>query len=391
MACLRELKLEIKTLEKIFTKDHERFQTLNSSPDEMEFRFIDAAGKRYEIMASITPDYPSSPPVWFSESDETSVASAVEMVSSTDGPDNHLICQVRILLRALCELYNVPIPADMDSLKFPLDVPQDEESFGFSEDGDYDEDEFGFPAEEVDEQESEGETEEEGEGEGEDDTEIDLAIEPEEDDESNKGLKKEDLATLNRLLGELRKTHSEDSQICSVQSSDRLMKELRTVYKSDSVKKDMFSVELVNDSIYEWNVRIKSVDPDSLLHKDLLKLKESGEDGTILLRLSFNDKYPLEPPFARVVSPVIKNGYVHSGGAICMELLTKQGWSSAYTMEAMIIQIIATLPRGKARVMLGPTLLLESVYSLPQARESFSHIMKRHEKSGWHTPPKSDG
>ncbi|XP_002135583.1 ubiquitin-conjugating enzyme E2 Q2-like [Drosophila pseudoobscura] len=389
MACLRELKLEIKTLEKIFTKDHERFQTLNSSLDEMEFRFIDAAGKRYEIMASITPDYPSSPPVWFAESEETSVASAVEMLSTTDGPDNHLICQVRILLCALCQLYNVPMPGDMDSLKFPLDVPQDGEPFGYCEEGDSDEVEFGVPAEEVDEQESEGETEEEGEDE--DDTEIDLAIEPVVDDDSNKGLKKEDLATLNRLRGELRKTHLEGSQFCSVQSSDRLMKELRTVYKSDSVKKDMFSVELVNDSIYEWNVRIKSVDPDSLLHKDLLKLKESGEDGTILLRLSFNDKYPFEPPFVRVISPVIKNGYVHSGGAICMELLTKQGWSSAYTVEAMIIQISATLPRGKARVMLDPPLLRESMYSLPRARESFRHIMKYHEKGGWYTPPKSDG
>lgn len=27
----------------------------------------------------------------------------------------------------------------------------------------------------------------------------------------------------------------------------------------------------------------------------------------------------------------------HLGGAICMELLTKQGWSSAYTVEAVIM------------------------------------------------------
>lgn len=46
-------------------------------------------------------------------------------------------------------------------------------------------------------------------------------------------------------------------------------------------------------------------------------------------------------------------GYVLLGGAICMELLTKQGWSSAYTVEAVIMQIAATLVKGKARILFG--------------------------------------
>lgn len=48
-------------------------------------------------------------------------------------------------------------------------------------------------------------------------------------------------------------------------------------------------------------------------------------------------------------------GYVLLGGAICMELLTKQGWSSAYTVEALIMQISATLVKGKARILFGST------------------------------------
>ena len=48
-------------------------------------------------------------------------------------------------------------------------------------------------------------------------------------------------------------------------------------------------------------------------------------------------------------------GYVLLGGAICMELLTKQGWSSAYTVEALIMQIAATLVKGKARIIFGST------------------------------------
>ena len=43
------------------------------------------------------------------------------------------------------------------------------------------------------------------------------------------------------------------------------------------------------------------------------------------------------------------------GGAICMELLTMQGWSSAYTVEAVIMQIAATLVKGKARIQFGST------------------------------------
>lgn len=36
-----------------------------------------------------------------------------------------------------------------------------------------------------------------------------------------------------------------------------------------------------------------------------------------------------------------------------MELLTKQGWSSAYSLESVILQIAATLVKGKARIQTG--------------------------------------
>ena len=52
----------------------------------------------------------------------------------------------------------------------------------------------------------------------------------------------------------------------------------------------------------------------------------------------------------RVINPIISGGYVLGGGAICMELLTKQGWSSAYSLESVILQIAATLVKGKARI-----------------------------------------
>lgn len=54
MACLNTLKLEIKTLERIFTKNHDRFRILHASVDELTCRFIGKNGKVYDIHANIT-------------------------------------------------------------------------------------------------------------------------------------------------------------------------------------------------------------------------------------------------------------------------------------------------------------------------------------------------
>ncbi|CRL01909.1 CLUMA_CG015363, isoform A [Clunio marinus] len=270
--CLNNLKSEIKTLEKLFTKSHEIFQIVNASVDELTCRFISKNGKKYDIHANITETYPHTPPVWFAESEETNITNAIQLLSNTSGLDNHVI---------------------------------------------------------------------------------------------NQG-----------------------SVSGSVQATDRLMKELRDIYRSDSFKRNIYSIELVNDSIYEWNIRLMSVDPDSALHNDLLMLKEKEGKDSILLNIIFKETYPFEPPFVRVVHPIISGGYVLLGGAICMELLTKQGWSSAYTVEALIMQISATLVKGKARIQFGAT---KSQYSLARAQQSFKSLVQIHEKNGWFTPPKEDG
>lgn len=93
------------------------------------------------------------------------------------------------------------------------------------------------------------------------------------------------------------------------------------------------------------------VDPDSALYNDMASYKEKeGKDHILLsftykvwilllsstlfwlIRLMFSffffphlqDSFPFEPPFVRVVQPIVSGGYVLGGGAICMELLTKQ-------------------------------------------------------------------
>ena len=71
-----------------------------------------------------------------------------------------------------------------------------------------------------------------------------------------------------------------------------------------------------------------------------------------------------------------------------MELLTKQGWSSAYTVEAVIMQISATLVKGKARIQFqtpgggGKVCSGQGQYSLARAQQSFKSLVQIHEKNG---------
>lgn len=88
------------------------------------------------------------------------------------------------------------------------------------------------------------------------------------------------------------------------------MKELRDIYRSDTFKNKMYQIELVNDSLYEWNVRLLAVDPDSPLSHDLALLKEKEGKDAILLNMLFKDTYPFEPPFVRVVHPIISGMYL---------------------------------------------------------------------------------
>ncbi|XP_056648079.1 ubiquitin-conjugating enzyme E2 Q2 isoform X2 [Diorhabda carinulata] len=387
MACLNTLKQEIRTLESVFTKNHERFQIISASVDELTCRFIAKNSVEYTIHANITETYPAVPPVWFADSEETSISNAVQILSNTVGLDNHVLHQVIILLRELCRLHGVPEPPDLDRLHILNPLTTNRISTRSSSGGGDEammEDEGLDSDVDLDIGDSDGEEES--------DADEDLAMEMEDNRPKADEMGVEHLATLERLRQNQRQDYLKGSVSGSVQATDRLMKELRDIYRSDSFKNKMYQIELVNDSLYEWNVRLMCVDPDSPLSHDLQMLKEKEGKDAIQLNMLFKDTYPFEPPFVRVVYPVISGGYVLVGGAICMELLTKQGWSSAYTVEAVIMQISATLVKGKARIQFGaPKVCSQGQYSLARAQQSFKSLVQIHEKNGWFTPPKEDG
>ena len=125
---------------------------------------------------------------------------------------------------------------------------------------------------------------------------------------------------MERLKANQRRDYLKGTVSGSVQATDRLMKELRDIYKSPSFKSGAYQVfhskismyaikrndfihqrvsnklqkflspskvELVNDSLYEWNVKIMRVDPDSPLAEDLKKLKEKEGKDHILMSFMF--------------------------------------------------------------------------------------------------------
>lgn len=287
-----------------------------------------------------------------------------------------ILQQVRLLCSQLCETYQLPIPSELEQLveqafvlsngpskglasesssdsgftgiaddrPMPIrrakrkmstksenmdtaDDDEDDEDDEDEKDGLHDEDDIEDDEDEAVDDDDEDEDDDD-EDNAEDEEDEDLPIEMEEDpqtgDKKDEGLSTEHTATLERLKQNQREGYLNGSVSGSVQATDRLMKELREIYRSENFKRGVFSVELANDSLYEWNVKLYVVDTDSPLAGDLQILKQKEGRDHILLNILFKENYPFEPPFIRVVSPVITGGYVLGGGAICMELLTNQ-------------------------------------------------------------------
>ncbi|XP_041494469.1 ubiquitin-conjugating enzyme E2 Q2 isoform X3 [Microtus oregoni] len=376
------LKAELKFLASIFDKNHERFRIVSWKLDELHCQFLvppppPPPGSPHSpppppppltLHCNITESYPSSSPIWFVDSDDPNLTSVLERLEDTKN-NNLLRQQLKWLICELCRLYNLPKHLDVEMLDQPLPTGQN----GTTEEVTSEEEEEEEMAEDIEDLDHYEMKEEEP-----------INGKKSEDE----GIEKENLAILEKIRKTQRQDHLNGAVSGSVQASDRLMKELRDVYRSQSYKAGIYSVELINDSLYDWHVKLHKVDSDSPLHSDLQILKEKEGIEYILLNFSFKDNFPFDPPFVRVVLPVLSGGYVLGGGALCMELLTKQGWSSAYSIESVIMQINATLVKGKARVQFGAN---KNQYNLARAQQSYNSIVQIHEKNGWYTPPKEDG
>jgi len=159
----------------------------------------------------------------------------------------------------------------------------------------------------------------------------------------------------------------------SKKATQRIAAELKSIQKGDPSKSG-FSVELVHDDMYLWEVKLFGFDPkDEEIARDMQRMGVKY----IVIHIRFPEDFPLSPPFCRIVRPKFqfRTGHVTLGGSICTELLTRKGWSPENSIEAVIMTIRSNFLEGGAR--------LESAhgeYSEREAREAFDRLCRNH---GW--------
>jgi len=124
--------------------------------------------------------------------------------------------------------------------------------------------------------------------------------------------------------------------------------------KTSSISHDIprhpsgFAIEpMSEDSMDRWTVRLFDFDDDSALYDDLVVLNFDHVE----LEMRFPEQYPFEPPFVRVVRPRFQaqSGFVMNG-ALCMELLTNDGWNPVNDIESVIVSIRSLLVVGNGRL-----------------------------------------
>lgn len=138
------------------------------------------------------------------------------------------------------------------------------------------------------------------------------------------------------------------------------------------------------ENMYQWIVELHSFDPTLPLAKDM---KQRGIK-SVVLEMRFGRDYPMSPPFVRVIRPRFLGfqagggGHVTAGGAMCMELLTNDGWTAVSSMESVLLQVRVAISSTDPK----PARLEQSSrmdYGVGEAVEAYIRACAVH---GWTVP-----
>ena len=241
-----KLKSEIKSIIDKYGEEHERLRvTATRSLDELTVVFKRDNDSDINLTCTVSEEYPHVRPLWFSadEDDEMDpVCQALADLNSDEVVDeNNLDKMVTYLLTRLCEAFSEAIPdngGSGDHAK-PGTSSQQQNAMVLDE---------------------------------EDEEDIDVLLDevaPADDGED--GIAQEKLQKLESIRqktqwvicwlmwSSVRLTCAfRPSQKSSVQATDRLMKDIKSIYKSDSYKNGNYTVELPDDNVYEWRVALVS-------------------------------------------------------------------------------------------------------------------------------------
>lgn len=147
----------------------------------------------------------------------------------------------------------------------------------------------------------------------------------------------------------------------------RLAQDLYRIMNQDTEEAGFSLEPSSEDAMDKWTIKLFKFDEDSNLAKDMLVL---GLDN-IELEMSFPEQYPFEPPFVRVVRPRFRRqtGFVMNG-ALCMELLTTDGWNPINDIESVIVSIRSLLTTGDGRLEAAANLTEEKYKALLKAAQA---------------------
>ena len=147
-------------------------------------------------------------------------------------------------------------------------------------------------------------------------------------------------------------------------SKRRLAQDLYRIMNQDTEVAGFSLAPQSEDCMDHWKIKLFQFDNDSNLSKDMQVLGITH----IQLEMKFPNQYPFEPPFVRVVQPRFKRqtGFVMNG-ALCMELLTKDGWNPINDIESVIVSIRSLLVVGDGRLQAAVDLPENKYQALFQA------------------------
>eukprot|EP01119_Soliformovum_irregulare_P014824 TRINITY_DN4090_c0_g1_i1.p1 TRINITY_DN4090_c0_g1~~TRINITY_DN4090_c0_g1_i1.p1 ORF type:complete len:161 (-),score=48.49 TRINITY_DN4090_c0_g1_i1:31-513(-) len=153
-----------------------------------------------------------------------------------------------------------------------------------------------------------------------------------------------------------------------------MQRDLRITKEAEAKGELAFSVELIDDDLYRWEIKLHELDPTSQLAKQLAKYAQKHHiPPVITLRFYFPDDYPMSAPMVHIVTPKLVGNYIFSGG-LCMNILM-QGWAAGIVPEALLLQVRQLFMEGGVRI--ADENKVDS-YSEQEARNGFKSAAQAH-------------
>lgn len=174
-------------------------------------------------------------------------------------------------------------------------------------------------------------------------------------------------------------TKKKEKQVVQKKGNGRIMKEIKMMSRYNEGPVDdnglTLEFEIYKDQINIWRCKLAADNFKDCkdLYSDLQKYNISNVEFEILLP----ECYPFEPPFIRIVAPrfAFLSGHITRGGSICMELLTKQGWTSSISVDKVLLMIKQNMMDGIARI---DHKLIGKVYGYQEAVEAYDRMLRNH-------------